>query len=196
MSTLSPRQSPSPRPSPLPRPASTHMISPDQQLFVEPGAHGDTHPRVPILPPGPDDNPGLVRCDSWPQALKQDTDPGQPVINAHRLPPAFMPSFLCKEKRREPQRAESAKVCTLSSFQERPGGTSGSSKVDTGNSELFKKVPQSLAASKLALGNAGKVAVETREAARGKEQTAKSLLYTHRALLLRFSRLHLFFISL
>ena len=43
---------------------------------------------------------------------------------------------------------------------------------------------------------AGKVAVEMREAARGKEQTAKSLLYTHRALLLRFSRLHLFFISL
>ena len=43
---------------------------------------------------------------------------------------------------------------------------------------------------------AGKVVVETREAARGKEQTAKSLLYTHRALLLRFSRLHLFFISL
>lgn len=129
------------------------MISPDQQLFVEPGAHGDTHLRVPILPPGPDDDPGLVRCDSWPQALKQDTDPGQPVINAHQLPPAFMPSFLCEEKRREPQRAESAKVCTLRSFQERPGGTSGSSKVDPGNSELFKKAPQSLAASKLALGN-------------------------------------------
>jgi len=116
------------------------MISPDQQLFVEPGAHGDTHLRVPILPPGPDDDPGLVRCDSWPQALKQDTDPGQPVINAHQLPPAFMPSFLCEEKRREPQRAESAKVCTLRSFQ-------------PGNSELFKKAPQSLAASKLALGN-------------------------------------------
>ena len=81
--------------------------------------------------------PGRVCCSSQHQVLRQDRDPGEQVINTHRLLPAFMPSFLCKVVRWEPRRADSAKACTLRSFQERPGGTSCSSKVDTGNSELF-----------------------------------------------------------
>lgn len=79
----------------------------------------------------------------------------RPWAAGHKCSPApscFHAQPLGKEKQREPQRAESAKVCTLSSFQE-TRGTSGSSKVWTlGNSELFKKVPQSLAAFKTGIG--------------------------------------------
>lgn len=116
--------------TPLPRPASTHMISPDQQLFVEPGAHRDAHPS-PHPSSRPDDDSAWSTVTAGPELSSRGHRPWT-------APSCFHAQLsLQGEPKGATKGRESAEVCTLSSFQEGPGGTSGSSKVDTGNSELF-----------------------------------------------------------